>query len=119
MLPFLCLQPLVENAVRHGLSGKPGGGTVSIVARDAGAECAITVEDDGVGHGPRSLRSGPADAVRLRRQVDAGRTSAWPMWTNGCGRRSATTSGWWWRPAPGAGTKVSMRVPKFRPESGP
>ncbi|MGH3988128.1 MAG: sensor histidine kinase, partial [Pseudonocardiaceae bacterium] len=39
VLPFLALQPLVENAVRHGLAGKPGGGTVSVVAEDAGAEC--------------------------------------------------------------------------------
>src|SRR5206468_13123237 len=60
-LPFLCLQPLVENAVRHGLSRKPGVGTVSIVARDAGAECHITVEDDGVGMDPALLAS-PDDA---------------------------------------------------------
>ena len=57
-LPFLCLQPLVENAVRHGLSRKPGVGMVSIVARDAGAECHITVEDDGVGMDPAVLTAG-------------------------------------------------------------
>jgi len=33
-IPFLCLQPLVENAVRHGLEGKAGGGTITIMARD-------------------------------------------------------------------------------------
>ena len=54
-LPFLCLQPLVENAVRHGLSRKPGVGTVSIIARDAGAECHLTVEDDGVGMDPAAM----------------------------------------------------------------
>src|SRR5690606_39205018 len=57
-LPFLCLQPLVENAIRHGLSRKPGVGTVSIEAWDAGAECHITVEDDGVGMDPAVLIAG-------------------------------------------------------------
>ena len=48
----------MENAVRHGLSRKPGIGMVSIEARDAGAECHITVEDDGVGMDPATLTAG-------------------------------------------------------------
>jgi two-component system LytT family sensor kinase len=62
-LPFLCLQPLVENAIRHGLSRKPGVGMVSIEARDAGAECHITVEDDGVGMDPALLAAGVAESA--------------------------------------------------------
>ena len=65
VVPFLALQPLVENAVRHGLAGQ-GGGSIEIVARDAGTDCAITVEDDGVGMDPDTLRSGPADALADR-----------------------------------------------------
>src|SRR3546814_84104 len=42
-VPFLCIQPLVENAVRHGLADK-GDGQITIIARDAGAECLITVD---------------------------------------------------------------------------
>ena len=71
-LPFLCLQPLVENAVRHGLSRKPGVGMVSIEARDAGAECHITVEDDGVGMDPAVLVAGVADGRHGDRRDDAG-----------------------------------------------
>jgi two-component system LytT family sensor kinase len=66
-LPFLCLQPLVENAVRHGLSRKTGVGTISITARDAGAECAITIEDDGVGMDPTVLTGSGADESVDRR----------------------------------------------------
>ncbi|NED70337.1 sensor histidine kinase, partial [Streptomyces sp. SID10244] len=40
VVPFLALQPLVENAVRHGLAGK-GGGTITIIARDEGSDCVI------------------------------------------------------------------------------
>ncbi len=71
-LPFLCIQPLVENAVRHGLSPKPGVGTISIVARDAGAECHITVEDDGVGMDPAVLSRGEATGETMLDAVEAG-----------------------------------------------
>jgi two-component system, LytTR family, sensor kinase len=51
MVPSLILQPLVENAVRHGLSPRPGRGTVWVRATIDGAMLCITVEDDGVGLG--------------------------------------------------------------------
>jgi two-component system LytT family sensor kinase len=109
-LPFLCLQPLVENAVRHGLSRKPGVGMVSIEARDAGAECHITVEDDGVGMDPSVFAPGrPSDNddgqhVGLS-NVDERLRS---VFGDHFGLVVET--------APGEGTKVSMRIPKFHPE---
>ena len=51
LVPSLILQPLVENAVRHGLSTRPGGGTVWIRAAIHDAVLRIFVEDDGVGLG--------------------------------------------------------------------
>ena len=51
MVPSLILQPLVENAVRHGLSSRPGGGTVWVRATVDETTLCITVEDDGVGLG--------------------------------------------------------------------
>lgn len=51
MVPSLILQPLVENAVRHGLSPRPGGGTVWVRVTIDNAWLRITVEDDGVGLG--------------------------------------------------------------------
>jgi two-component system, LytTR family, sensor kinase len=56
VLPFLCLQPLVENAVRHGLEGKDGIGHVTITAEDAGNDAVICIEDDGVGMDPDTVR---------------------------------------------------------------
>ncbi|WP_338674205.1 histidine kinase [Streptomyces sp. SCSIO 30461] len=55
-LPFLCLQPLVENAVKHGLEDSGQECRISISARDAGAEAVVVVEDDGVGMDPAELR---------------------------------------------------------------
>jgi two-component system, LytTR family, sensor kinase len=113
-LPFLCLQPLVENAVRHGLSRKPGVGMVSIEARDAGAECHITVEDDGVGMDPAVLSRGfGGDGAD-----DAGDGGPHVGLTNVDERLRSVFGdqfGLVVETGLGAGTKVSMRVPKFHP----
>lgn len=109
-LPFLCLQPLVENAVRHGLSGKPGVGTVSIVAHDAGAECMITVEDDGVGMDPTVLTA-PTDDTS-----DAGQHVGLANVDERLRSAFGDAFGLVVETNLGLGTKVSMRVPKFRPD---
>jgi two-component system LytT family sensor kinase len=113
-LPFLCLQPLVENAVRHGLSRKPGVGMVSIEARDAGAECHITVEDDGVGMDPAALAAGVAEAASGR-----GDDAEQHVGLSNVDERLRSVFGDHFglvvETAPGEGTKVSMRVPKFHP----
>jgi signal transduction histidine kinase len=49
LLPVLILQPLVENAVRHGISRKIGGGSVLIRAAIDNGTLQLTVSDTGVG----------------------------------------------------------------------
>jgi signal transduction histidine kinase len=48
-VPCLFVQPLVENAIRHGISRRSSGGTVIISAQRAGNRLDIRVLDDGVG----------------------------------------------------------------------
>ena len=48
-VPFLVLQPLVENAYEHGLGGRETGGRVRIGAARAGDSLQLVVEDDGSG----------------------------------------------------------------------
>lgn len=48
-LPNFILQPLVENAVRHGVSPQPGGGKVEIIAQDNDDEVEIVIKDNGIG----------------------------------------------------------------------
>lgn len=105
-VPFLCIQPLVENAVRHGLEGTSTVGHVSIQAEDVGAEAVISVEDDGVGIDPdkvrRTLGGQPGgDHVGLA-NVDERMRMAF-------GDRYGVVV----ETAEGAGTKVTLRVPKF------
>lgn len=49
MLPALTIEPLVENAIRHGLYGKPKGGKIEIVCTDNGDEVLVAVRDNGNG----------------------------------------------------------------------
>ena len=50
-LPPMMLQTLVENAIKHGLEPKPGGGTVWIFARRDEDRVTVTVADNGQGFG--------------------------------------------------------------------
>ena len=109
-VPFLAIQPLVENAVRHGLESKEGVGHVSITASDQGHEAEIVVEDDGIGSDPEVMRrilagdqDSDSDSVGLG-NVD-GRLRQ--VYGDDYGLVVET--------APGAGTKVTFRVPKFAP----
>jgi signal transduction histidine kinase len=51
LVPIFVLQPLVENAVRHGVAARTAGGKVLLHARAANDELRIDVEDDGPGFG--------------------------------------------------------------------
>jgi two-component system LytT family sensor kinase len=108
VVPFLSIQPLVENAVRHGLESKEGGGRITITAKDQGAFAEITVEDDGVGIDPESLADvlaggPPGEHVGLR-NVDARLRQ---VYGDEHGLVVETNVG--------AGTLVRMRVPKSQP----
>ncbi|AWB90993.1 sensor histidine kinase [Aeromicrobium chenweiae] len=111
-LPFLSVQPLVENAVRHGLESKAGEGTITVTAHDAGTECLITIEDDGAGVEPEIVRAAlsgrnPSASVGLANVDERMRT----VYGNAYGIVVET--------APGFGTKVSLRIPKFSPAVDP
>lgn len=56
--PAMMLQTLVENAIKHGLEPKPGGGTIWILAREHDQGMAVTVADDGQGFNAESSGTG-------------------------------------------------------------
>ncbi|GAA5195493.1 histidine kinase [Arthrobacter gyeryongensis] len=108
VIPFLSLQPLVENAVRHGLEAKEGPGHITISANDSGAFAEVTIEDDGVGIDPEHLRSvlaGHADGDHVGlRNVDARLRQVY-----------GDEHGLVIETAPGEGTLITIRVPKSQP----
>lgn len=111
VVPFLCIQPLVENAVRHGLEASDpatGAGHLRIVAHDRGHECVVEVEDNGVGEDPEKVRRALAGDAALD-SVGLGNVDARLRATFGDDYGLVVET------APGAGTKVIVRVPKFAP----
>lgn len=54
IVPVLLIQPLVENALRHGLAGKVETGHVRVSIRRDGDDLLVEVRDDGVGPGPQA-----------------------------------------------------------------
>jgi len=58
LVPNMILQPLVENALRHGLLDKPERGTLHIVTRRHGDDLHVQVDDDGLGLPPGGAKDG-------------------------------------------------------------
>jgi LytS/YehU family sensor histidine kinase len=52
LVPCLIVQPLVENAIRHGISRRASGGAVTVTAERSAEQVEIRVIDDGVGLPP-------------------------------------------------------------------
>ena len=97
LLPALTVQPLVENAIKHGLMGLEQGGTVTISAYEEQTNYCICVSDDGVGFDVSGLTDTKKHIgirnVRERLQAM-------------CGGSLTIES------QPGAGTRVFVRIPK-------
>lgn len=64
MIPPLILQPVVENAIKHGVSKKLTNGTIILHTRDKGDNIVITVEDDGVGFNIEELNKEKSVGLR-------------------------------------------------------
>lgn len=96
-LPPFSLQTLLENAIKHGLSPTPEGGTLRVAARLEADELVLTVEDDGAGADPERVRGATGHGLGLVRQ----RLES--LYGDAAGIR--------WRTAPGEGFRVTLRVP--------
>jgi two-component system LytT family sensor kinase len=58
LVPVLILQPLVENAIRHGIAQRARAGRIDVRARRSGGRLILEVQDDGVGPGDGDHREG-------------------------------------------------------------
>ena len=100
-LPILSVQPLVENAIKHGIGKKEDGGTIKISVRDFSDRVEISVEDDGVGFDTNI-------AVDTKRHV--GISNVKERLKNLCNGTLEITS------QPGKGTTCKIILPKILPK---
>jgi two-component system sensor histidine kinase AlgZ len=69
-VPRLLVQPLIENAVLHGVGQRASGGMIRLVAQRHGARIELTVDDDGPGPGASSHRGSGTSLDDLARRID-------------------------------------------------
>ena len=101
LLPALSVQPLVENAIKHGLMGLKHGGTVTVTSYETDKDFCVSVEDNGVGFDTIILQE-------ERRHIGI---------RNIRGRIEAMYGGTLQvESAPGKGTKAVITIPKERRE---
>ena len=95
LVPSLILQPLVENALKHGVTRSEGNGRVTLSARRAANRLIVAITDDGPGPGTTGTDSGIGLAnTRERLEQMYGSGGAVSL-----------------RPAPGGGTVAEVTVP--------
>ena len=99
-LPCLSLQPIVENAVKHGICKKENGGTIRITTRREGENVYLTVSDDGVGFDMEKVQEMSDRHVGVKNVENRIR--------NMCGGHMEITS------TVGVGTEVVMVLPYQR-----
>ena len=104
VVPAMSIQPLVENAVRHGVEQRAGGGRISIKAHVTGGDVELWITDDGNGIDPEhvpALLAGARGGIGLS-NVDARLRATF-------GERYALRID----SMPGHGTTVVMTVPNL------
>ncbi len=104
MIPPFTLEPIVENAVRHGISKKEGGGTVKIYIGESINNYIIRIEDDGVGFNSSEEITLKGENGRGHIGIQNVRDRLWYA----CEGTMKITS------QPGVGTKVEIHLPKTR-----
>ena len=104
LLPPLTLQPLAENAVRHGIRGKKSGeGTVTISTRAFPDRYEIVVADDGPGFDPDALPQDGAPHIGLANVRERLRYAGASLWIG---------------PRPGGGTEATIVIPRTGEKGG-
>ena len=95
-IPPLTIQPLVENAIKHGLLSAGRKGTVYLTTKEKDGVISIVIEDDGIGFEPEALKKEEAVGIRnVRYRVE-----------NMVGGTLEISS------VPGTGTRVEIRLPQ-------
>jgi len=95
-LPPMLLQPLVENAIKHGLEPKLDGGSLRVAAGTDGARLLLTVEDNGLGFGGAATAGTGVGLLHVKQRLAASYSGA---------------AGVDVRENPGGGVRITLQLP--------
>ena len=95
-VPPMLLQPLVENAIKHGLEPKVEGGTLRVAASAEGKQLVLVVEDSGLGLGAASTHGTGVGLLHVKERLAA-------VYGNAAAAEIGETSA--------GGARVTLRLP--------
>jgi sensor histidine kinase YesM len=104
LIPSMLLQPLVENSIKHGLSAKVEGGTITLEAKRVDGRLHIVVADDGAGISQEKLASLLDQGIGVHNVTERLKVlfgTDYRMWIDS---------------NPGQGTRIEIEVPQLQPE---
>lgn len=102
LLPSLSVQPLVENAVKHGIRKEKAGGVITLSTKEKGTCFEISIEDNGVGFDINAQKTNEKSHLGIQNVRDR----LWAM----CNGRLIVKS------EVGVGTTVLISIPKGEPK---
>jgi sensor histidine kinase YesM len=105
-IPALTMQPIVENAVKHGIGKKECGGTVAIATKETEGGYQIIISDDGAGFDTRKTADGYADGCAADGESHIGIGNVRLRLSSQCGGTLDIDS------KPGEGTTARIFIPK-------
>lgn len=105
------LQPIVENAIYHGIKKKRGPGWITITSGETDTDVLIHVEDNGIGMDGDTLRSILLPGARLHEKGGVGVLNVHERLRLYFGHQYGLS----YRSEVGTGTTVTIRLPKFSP----
>lgn len=111
-VPALMLQPLVENAVRHGVAPKENGGTVTIEIRESKDEIHVEIADNGAGMSAEKIREVREGRSASREGAGVGLKNILERLAHLYGSQDILS----FRSRPGEGTRAILTLPKWKKE---
>jgi len=96
-LPPMLLQPLVENAIKHGLEPKLDGGSLRVAASAEDGNLVLTVEDSGAGYGAASTSGSGVGLAHVKQRLAA-------VYGDGASAEVGE--------AAGGGVRITLRLPR-------
>ncbi|GBG09705.1 hypothetical protein PAT3040_04364 [Paenibacillus agaridevorans] len=116
-VPKLIVQPIVENAIKHGIENKKGKGVISISVREEGEAVRIRIRDDGVGIEAAKLDRIRQSLAQTGKNLKEGRAIGLQNVNDRIELHYGQGYGLTVDSAVGAGTTITLHIPRYHEQT--